>query len=262
MAKGKKKISRTIETVILIVSICVFVYAAVNIFDILKLNKEEKDEITEIREIVEIPEEELEEFHIDFNELIAINPDVVGWIVVEDTDISYPIVQGKDNEYYLNHTFKKNENYAGAIFMDYRANRNFEDYNTFIYGHNVYHGTMFAELSNYMKKEFLDVHPYIYLYTPTQDYKLQVASVYIDKEDSPSYQLQQYQTIEQYQEYINMIMSKSVYNTNVNLTTDDKMVSLYTCSYESGNNPDNTEAEYIDDRYFIHAKVIKVLNEN
>lgn len=261
MKKRNKKIGRKIESIVLLIAVGVFIYAALNIFGILKLNKEEKDEISEIREIVKVPDDELDEFSIDFNELLSINEDVVGWIVVEDTAISYPIVQGKDNEYYLNHTFKKYENYAGSIFMDYRANRNFEDHNTFIYGHNVFHGTMFAELSNYMDKAFLEAHPYIYLYTPTQNYKLQVASAYVDKEDSDSYKNQQYYTIEQYQEYINMIMKKSRHNTNVSLTTDDKIVTLYTCSYESGNNPSNTEAEDINDRYYIHAKIIKVLDE-
>ncbi len=120
-------------------------------------NHEEKVETNQVREIVNAPTSEkgLDSFKVDFDKLKKINSDIVGWIVVEDTEISYPVVKGSDNEYYLNHTYKKSSNYAGAIFMDYAQDATLSTpyENVFIYGHNVYHGTMFAELENYCDKK-------------------------------------------------------------------------------------------------------------
>lgn len=258
-----KKTRKWIERIILVVAVCVFCYAATQLFMIFSANHEEKKEVDEVRTIVKFPEKpaekELDEFRVDFNELQKINPEIIGWIVVKDTDISYPVVKGKDNDYYLTHTFEKSSNYAGAIFMDYRADGALNDMNTFIYGHNLYHGTMFAELSNYMNKDFFDAHPYVYMYTPQGNYKLQVFSAYIDDKVSDSYQMQ-FASLEQFGQYLQRVIQKSKYQTNVQVTPNDKTVTLYTCSYESGSNPENTEVKYIDDRYYIHAKVVKDLD--
>lgn len=268
MKKDKKRrkvspIRLWIERIILLVACGVFIYAAVNLFGIFKANADEKNEINRIREQVNIPntsdKEALDKFKVDFAKLQEINPDVVGYIVVQDTDISYPVVRGKDNEYYLNHTFSKNSNYAGAIFMDYRNNPDLSDWNTFIYGHNVFHGTMFAELSNYVDEEFLKTHPYVYYYTPTASYKLQVASAYVAKGDSPSARID-FSSKEDYQEYINYVMGLSRHQTGVSMTSDDHMITLYTCSYENGQNPSNSSSEYIDERYFIHTKIVEALS--
>lgn len=255
-----KKYKKWIERIILIVAVCVFCFSAFQLYRIFSQNHVEKREVEEVRELVNVPDNEqnLEKFRVDFDKLLSINPDIVGWVVVQDTDISYPVVKGKDNDYYLTHTFQKNENYAGAIFMDYRADGALQDMNTFIYGHNLYHGTMFAELENYMDKDFFDAHPYVYYYSPNGNYKLQVFSAYVDKDVSDSYQMQ-FTSMDEFGAYLQMIKSKSRYETNMEVTSQDKIVTLYTCSYESGANPENTEMQYIDDRYYIHAKVVKDL---
>lgn len=265
MAKKRKKpvskLRRIIEGIILIVAICVFIYAAFNLYTIWKANSDEANEIEEIRELVNVPktEKELDEFEIKFEELLAVNPEVVGWIVVLDTDISYPVVKGNDNDYYLDHTFKRESNYAGAIFMDYRNNADLSDLNTFIYGHNVYHGTMFAELENYMDKEFFEKHPYVYYYTPDANYKLQVFSSYVSKSDSSSYRID-FQDDEDYQTYINEVREKGRYDSGVEMSAVDHMITLYTCAYENGNNPFNTDPSDIDERYYIHCKIIRALS--
>lgn len=261
--KPRSKFRKIIDTIILIVAICVFCYAGYNLYEIYKANHEEKQETERLRELADVPENEqdLDAFSVDFAKLQAINPDVVGWIVVKDTEISYPVVKGTDNDYYLTHTFEKKNNYAGSIFMDYTASSDFSDMNTFIYGHNVYHGTMFAELANYMDKQFFTDHPYVYLYTPQGNYKLQVFSAYIDKADSTSYRMG-FVSVDDFTNYLNEVISKSAYSSGVEVSGNDRIVTLYTCSYENGQNPTNSEAEYIDERYYIHAKIVKELNAN
>ncbi len=262
MAEKKKTVKKVISWIILIICICVFCYAGYNLFTVYYANHQEGQEIERLQEVVQIPDSDdpdrLEVFNVDFAKLQEINPGVVGWIVVEDTSISYPIVQGSDNDYYLTHTFEKQSNYAGAIFMDYRATPDFSDLNTFIYGHNVFHGTMFAELANYVDKAYFDSHPYIYLYTPSGNYKLEVFSAYVDIGDSDSYQMS-FATQESYASYLQLIQQKSRHQRGTTVSAEDNIVTLFTCSYESGNNPFNTQAEYIEDRYFIHAKIIAEL---
>ncbi|MDH6367105.1 MULTISPECIES: class B sortase [Breznakia] len=261
--KEKKKVGpvrRLIETLLLIVAICVFIYAGFNLYKIYSQNWEESKETEKLQEIINVPKDEkkLDTFEPDFAGIREINPDIVGWIVVLDTDISYPVVKGQDNEYYLTHTAYHTNNYAGAIFMDYRQNPDLSAKNTFIYGHNVHHGTMFAELANYMDQSFLNEHRYFYYYTPEANYKLEVYSAYVDKGTSDSYTLS-YADDNAYQNYLNYVKSLSRVQTDVEMSADDHMITLYTCSYESGQNPSNTNTSDIEDRYFIHGKIIKAL---
>ena len=83
---------------------------------------------------------------VDFASLEAINPDIVGWIYIEALDISYPVVHGEDNDFYLHRTFEKKDNFAGSIFVEYRNSGDFSDPNTIVYGHNMKNQSMFGKL--------------------------------------------------------------------------------------------------------------------
>ncbi|MFR3321064.1 MAG: sortase domain-bontaining protein [Lachnospiraceae bacterium] len=75
------------------------------------------------------------------------NSDIVGWLRIRALDISYPVVQGKDNDYYLHRTFEKTDNFAGCLFVNSYNMGDFTDQNTIIYGHNMKNGSMFGKLS-------------------------------------------------------------------------------------------------------------------
>jgi len=228
---------------------------AISIYNILQIKKEllASEEIkTELIELVEIPEVPSEEptFSVDFDELKKINSDVVGWIVIEGTQVNYPIVQSKDNSYYLNHSFDKKWNSLGSIFMDYRSTNDFSDYNTFIYGHHTKNGSMFGELYRYMDESFYKEHPFFYLYNPNGNYKVEIISAYLDSAESDSY-IQEFDSIEEYERYINLILEKSKYKTNKEIDVkDDKIITLYSCSHETNRRK--------EDRYFIHGVITKI----
>ena len=93
-------------------------------------------------------------FRVNFDALAAENPDTVGWVYVGACDISYPIVQGEDNEFYLHQTFEKQANNSGAIFLDYENKPDFTDFNTFVYGHNMKNGSMFGKFRRTGKSIF------------------------------------------------------------------------------------------------------------
>jgi len=114
--------------------------------------------------IVEPPPEDLPDL-LDMSAFIAINPDFVGWISIEGTSVSYPVVQGQDNALYLTTTFNGERNPAGAIFMDYRARNTFDTPITMLHGHNMRDGSMFASLPKFLDPAFLSDHPEIMIVT-------------------------------------------------------------------------------------------------
>lgn len=87
--------------------------------------------------------------------LSEINPDYIGWIEIAGTGISYPVVQGADNDKYLKTTFEGESNSSGAIFLDYRTSKDFTSPHTIIYGHNMKNGTMFGGLTAYLEEGYL-----------------------------------------------------------------------------------------------------------
>ena len=100
---------------------------------------------------------------LDLPALQAVNSEVVGWIQIPDTQLSYPVLRGGDNQYYLTHTWKKAYSPAGAIFQDCRNGAGFDGSHTILYGHRMNDDTMFGTLKYYRKAEFWQAHPSIYL---------------------------------------------------------------------------------------------------
>ena len=102
---------------------------------------------------------------VDFTALQMINPDVVGWIYIEGTNVNYPIVQANDNDYYLYRLISGETNSSGSIFLDAGASELFQSRNNTLYGHNMKNGTMFADITDYVDQEFYEQHPVALLLT-------------------------------------------------------------------------------------------------
>lgn len=240
---------RKIKIVLLIIFICLLGFCSWKLFNI---NKEEDNADNlkeELIEIIDIPDEVVKEPKdlIDFAELKNINSDVVGWIKIDDTQVNYPIVKGKNNSYYLNHSYDKNWSGYGSIFMDYESSSDFSDFNTFIYGHNTKNGSMFGELYKYMNFNFYKEHQIFFIYTPNKNYKATIFSVYVDDTESDSYN-QKFKSHDDYKKYIDLIISKSKFETNIDFDLyNKKIVTLYSCSHETNHKK--------TDRYFIHAVI-------
>ena len=94
-----------------------------------------------------------ETFTVDFEALQQINPDIVAWLRIPGV-LDYPVVQGTDNSYYLHHTFRKEYNIAGSIFLDARNTADFSDRKNIIYGHNMRNGSMFHVLRKFQDLDF------------------------------------------------------------------------------------------------------------
>ena len=116
---------------------------------------------------------------VDFTALAAVNPDVTAWLYGPDTGISYPVVQGTDNDYYLDHLLDGTANSAGCLFVDTSCRPDFSGRNTVIYGHRMKNGTMFAALGNYQEQVYYDAHPVFLLVTPEGRYVVELFSGYV-----------------------------------------------------------------------------------
>mgnify|MGYP003029841144 CR=1 FL=1 len=186
---------RQVYYILLAVFIGVFLFAAYQIGSYM-LEKHKSDEVLKdagkyvyIPDLSsdEEPEGEPEQVYVDFAALEGVNSDIVAWLYGADTGLNYPIVQAEDNDYYLYRLLDGTWNKNGTIFMDYVNRSDFSDQNTLVYGHHMKSGAMFGALVQYKKQEFYDAHPYLYLYTPQQSYRLDlIAGSVVDYDDAGS----------------------------------------------------------------------------
>jgi len=181
-----------------------------------------------------------------FDELLQINNDTIGWLKVNNTNIDYPVVIGKDNDYYLKRDYYKNKNRHGWIFMDYRNHVDNLDKNTIIYGHNLANQKMFGTLryalnSSWYKKSNNQI---ITFNTINENMKFQIFSIY-KVPVTTDYLTTNFASDSEYAKFIDMIKSRSIYDFNEEVTTSDKILTLSTCSNGS------------DQRLVVHAKLIK-----
>ena len=121
-------------------------------------------------------------------------------------------------------------NNCGTIFMDCRNNNDLTDRNTIIYGHNMRNGTMFAPLINYRKQDFYDKHKNIYYCTLEKEYKVELVAGLTVDDDSDIYDL-----VYLNENKINNLKSKSDFKSEVEVTNEDKLITLSTCAYEYQN---------------------------
>jgi len=139
-------------------------------FPILSSQSNVEDEVLDVEEESTVtPEEPSEDDEFDLknlslDELARINNDFIGWINIGNV-IDYPVVRGRDNEKYINTTFTGNHNSAGAIFMDYRQSKGFDERVSIIYGHYTRDGSMFSPLGSYLNPSYLRQNPIISITT-------------------------------------------------------------------------------------------------
>ena len=168
---------------------------------------------------------------IDFAALQEKYPDVKAWLKMDDVDISYPIVQGTDNEYYLHYDAAGNENIDGSIFMDYR-NRSLSDLHVLVYGHNMLDESMFGQLDEYMNEEFYRKGTGAFtIFTPEGSYRYQIFAVDIVDPMDDVYQVG-YQNPTVFAGFVKQLKANSMYDTGVEVSGGDHVVTLSTCSNE------------------------------
>ena len=170
---------------------------------------------------------------IDWNALLAVNPDTVAWVYVPNTVINYPVVQGQDNDHYLTYDFDGAEGWLadyGAIFLDYRNAPDFSDKASFIYGHHMNDGSMFAELANFDDQARFDECRTVYLLTPMTNYRLRTfALLHVDATDELVQN--EFADDDEFTEYVQDKIDRSVVNVGRIPAAKDmgRIFALATC---------------------------------
>ena len=235
-----KKFRIYIVFILHIISWLILIYSLVKIFKWNIDNKQNEDIMQEISNsivIVDTQEEEEtqeEQYEIDFATLKQTNNNTVAFLKVNGTEISHPIVQAKDNEFYLKHSFDKSYNAAGWIFADYKNKFDGTDKNIVIYGHNRKNGTMFSSLKNILKQEWNSNQENLKIQLITEDEKsiYEVFSVYqIEKEE---YYIQtEFKSEEDFSKFIKTLKSRSIKSFECDVTAEDKVLTLSTCANDN-----------------------------
>ena len=227
-----------ILSIIFLIIIIFTAYKIITTLNTYKVSKETYEKLNEYinteTSILDDTTEVITTKEVDFTSLKKINQDIIAWIYIEGTNINYPIVQGKDNDYYLNHLITKKTNSSGSIFMDYRNENNFNNKHTIIYGHNMKNGTMFAELAKYKNQEQYNTTSSYKIITPEKSYKVDIISGYVASVKENSWQLE-FENDQELNNWLKQTKEKSFFESNITPSLDDKIITLSTCSYEFNN---------------------------
>ena len=229
-----KQVKKIILQLFIIVCLCGTIYYLYKIVTWKKHitdNKRVQEIVSEKINIVPSEDKKETKFEIDFDSLKGINKDTIGYIKVNNTNIDYIVVKGKDNSYYLNHNFERKWNVAGWVFADYHNKFDGSDKNIVIYDHNMKDGSMFGSLSNVLKKEWYtsDENKYITFVSENGTYKYEIFSIYtVDKEDY--YINTMFKDNETFNSFINTIKSRSIYNFKVDVSKDNQILTLSSCT--------------------------------
>ena len=237
--KKYKIIGLSIILVILITCLSYFVF--INFRD-KKLNQELQENIPNIE--IDTSEE------IDVNkevfktiiDLQKENTDVKGWIKINDTNINYPLLQGLDNDYYLNRNYQKEYSSYGSIFIDKDSNLDDINSNVIIYGHSMNDKEMFQNLLNYANKEYYDSHKIIEIYTNNEARKYEIVTVFKSRvfyQDEQNvfryYYCHDLSSEEKYNDYVNNSKNLELYETGVDAHFGEQLITLITCEYSEDN---------------------------
>lgn len=268
VAKKKKKWKKWVLIFLTLVFIVVLVYSLLKILFWFKDNMDMSSVIKEISENIEVEEviddentelvneeeDELSDYwyyiifpliNVDIGNLKVKNKDTVGWINVNNTNINYPFVQANDNYYYLNHSFDNSVNKAGWVFLDYRNDNDLSDKNNIIYAHSRLDKTMFGSLNDTLKYSWYsnkDNH-IIKISTEKENTLWQIFSVYKIPVES-YYITTDFLNDSAFEDFLDVIKKRSVFDFNTNLTKDDRILTLSTCYSDK-------------ERTVVHAKLIK-----
>ena len=166
---------------------------------------------------------------VDLEALRETNEDVIGWILIPGADVSFPMVQGDDNAYYLNRTWNLTYNSVGAIFMECQNSPDLSDFNTIVYGHNMRNGSMFGQLKKYKDAQYWRERPYIYILTEEGVYRYDIFAAHEASVRSIVYGVGEFLP-EMKEEYIRFSLENSSIDTGVIPTANDRMLTLSTCT--------------------------------
>lgn len=229
---------KNIKTLINIIGITIVLFCTYMVLDIQNEYKQAEVSTEKVKSIKSSSKSSKD------TSLYNANNDFKFWIDIDNTNIDYPVVQGKDNDFYLTHDFFKEESIAGSVFLDYRINN--KSKNLIVYGHNMKDNTMFSDLELFKDKEFFNKNNLITISKGDKEYIYEVFSVYYISGEKTSHLQTNFNSNNDFFNYLEIVQSKSLFKSKKELTSNE-ILTLSTCSYEFKNY-----------RTVVHAQLIEV----
>ena len=240
--KNNKKIKNIITIILVVIIIVGIGYLIYNFYN----NYKNKKDYTDILENIEIDEtqitDERTERILKLEEIQKQNSEVIGWIEIKDTNINYPVAQAKDNDYYLNHNYKKEKSNVGTLFLDKNFDMGKGGSNYLIYGHRIKQGLMFEDLMKYAKEDFYKEHKTIRFTTNQDDSEYEILAVFYSKVYYKNeknvfryYNFVNANNQKEYDDFINNAKKASIYDTGITASYGEQLLTLSTCEYSQKN---------------------------
>lgn len=207
-----------------------------------------------VHEVIDEVTGEVQTFKVleQYKSLYNQNKNLIGWIKIDDTIIDYPVMQTKDNEFYLDHDINQKPDKNGTLFLDSSCDVMNQSTNYIVYGHNMRSGKMFGSLSAYKSPKYYETHPYIQFDTIYEEGMYQVMYVFqsrIYNEDEVVFKYYQFidaNSEDEFNSYMDEMKEISFYDTGVEAVYGDHLLTLSTCDYEEK-----------DGRFVVVAKRIR-----
>ncbi len=255
---------KTVRFILILIFVAALVYSLINLVQLARDYKQADDIYNESRaehfhvaptptpagaaedapEPTAEPEDAFPEAYADIAELQVVNPEVSGWLWIPETNISYPLLQGLDNIKYLSRSYDLQYTGSGSIFTDYRSAADFSGDNTVIYGHNMNNGGMFGKLKEFGERDYLEEHPYIYIFTAERTLKYRVFAAYKTQSTSESYVFNFAEAGTDFARYLAYIAASAGEN-HTELPEEGALLMLSTC----------TSAQRTE-RFVVHAVLV------
>ncbi len=186
---------------------------------------------------------------VDITSLKTQYPNAIGWLYSPKTPIHYPVMQTQNNDYYIDHLANGKVNSAGSIFMDCRNDASLGGFSHILYGHNMKNGTMFGTILDYRKEGYFSDHPYLFYFTDSEIYRLEVFAGINTVADSYYYKMPQGDSDKE--AYIKSVRERSYFYADIPVETGDSLMLLSTCS----------GAVNSDARFLLFAKIVPISQE-
>lgn len=175
--------------------------------------------------------------------LYSQNEDFRFWLKIDNTKVDYPVVQGKDNDFYLKHDFFKEESISGSVFLDYRVNK--DSKNAIIYGHNMKDGSIFKDIELFKDENFFNNNKFINITKDGKEYVYEVFSVYYLSGEKTSHLQTNFNSDAEFSNYLDTVKDNSLFQSEKEINSND-IITLSTCSYEGKNFRTVVHAQLVD----------------
>lgn len=231
---NKKRVIINIASVVLL---CVMAYSGYQLFLIYDGYRQAdlvKEAFAEYKPILpDTAQESKETVNQSVLDMQALNPDIIGWLTVDGTQMDYPFVYSKDNNDYLRRDLNGKYAVAGTIFMDYQCKADLSDFNTILYGHQMKNGSMFGDIAKFAKEDFWNGHTGGYIYLAYASYRLDIFSyAVVDRYDEIIYTPHSGADAVERTAVLDYIRINSRQYRDIGITASDQIVTLSTCNYE------------------------------